>query len=404
MKNRAFTPHETLLNIVREKHEQIPAIMREEGIDCWIVYMRETAANPDPVQNLVIGGDVVWTAAFIFHTKADIFKKMVLLGIGDSDAERNKGIWDEVLTYTEGMSTALKELIEKLNPEKIALNYSLDDVTADGLSHGLYLDISRILDSSKFVSAEKIIQKIRSRKTPTEVELITNACIMADDINARMQNHFKPGMTEIEIQQLYYDEMDRLGVIESWERTGCPAVDAGPDKVIGHVGPSELKVQKGHTLHNDFGVQLEGYCSDLQRMWFFGKREEIPEELNHAFRAVHDAITKSAEFIKPGVEGWQVDKVARDHVISQGFKEFNHALGHQVGTKAHDGGGALLAPLWERYGDLPKIPVAEGNVFTLELHVVTENYGTVSLEEDILVTADGCRFLVPRQEDWICLE
>lgn len=85
------------------------------------------------------------------------------------------------------------------------------------------------------------------------------------------------------------------------------------------------------------------------------------------------------------------------------MKNMIMAWGHQVGTKAHDG-GVLLAPLWERYTILPKGEVEENNIFTLELYVKTKNYGWVSLEEDIVVTSDGCRFLVPRQEEWICVD
>jgi Xaa-Pro aminopeptidase len=138
-------------------------------------------------------------------------------------------------------------------------------------------------------------------------------------------------------------------------------------------------------------------------MWFFGAKNEIPEELMHAFETVHQAILKASNYIKPGVTGHSVDKVARDYVVSQGYEEYAHALGHQIGTQAHDG-GVLLGPLWERYGDTPKGLVEEGNVFTLELHVKTKTYGTVSLEENILVTKGGCEFLIPPQEKFILVQ
>ena len=43
-------------------------------------------------------------------------------------------------------------------------------------------------------------------------------------------------------------------------------------------------------------------------------------------------------------------------------------------------------------------------VFTLELNVKTKNYGYVSLEEDIMVTKDGCRFLIPKQEKFLLVK
>lgn len=403
MKYQAHTPFDQKIQIVKEKHAMLPDILSSLDIDCWMVVIRETAANPDPVQNLVIGGEVVWTACFIFSYQDSNFRKIAIVGNFDADFEKNKGIWDEVIPYTKSLAEVLIPKFAELKPKKIALNYSKDEVMSDGLSHGLFLTINEMLDGFVFVSAEKIIQTLRSRKSQTEVELITNAAKLTEEINGYASKNYKSGMTEIEIQNVFHSKMDELGVIEAWQREGCPSVDAGPDKVFGHVGPSKLKIREGGTLHNDFGVKLSGYTSDIQRMWYFGKKEELPDELAHAFKTVHGAISAAAEFIKPGVKGVEVDTVARNHVISQGYKEFEHALGHQVGTLAHDG-GALLGPKWERYGDLPDGIIEKNNVFTLELYVKTENHGMVSLEEMILITDDGCKFMVPRQEDYIYMD
>ena len=284
------------------------------------------------------------------------------------------------------------------------MNFSEDDVVSDGLSHGMFLKIANILSNKRerFVPAAPIIRAVRGRKTKTEIELITNACELTEEINRTITSLLTPGMSEVKIQELFHKEMDQLGVKEAWQRISCPAVDAGPEKELGHVGPSaEYSTQSGHTLHNDFGIKFHGYCSDLQRMWFFGNK--VPNELSHAFETVRQAILKAAEFIEPGVKGYSVDEVAREYVKSKGYEEYAHALGHQVGTKAHDG-GVILGPLWERYGDTPKGIVEIGNVFTLELHVKTQNFGTVSLEENIVITSEGCDFLVPPQDQLILIE
>ncbi len=399
-------PRELHLKIAKEKHEQLPAIMKELDIDCWITFARSTMSIPDPIMELVVVGDIVWKSAFIFTLKDGKLTKTALVGNYDVINEEGKGIWDKVIGYKEGITEPFKKYLDKINPEKIALNYSTNDVTSDGLTYGMFMIISEILKDhkKKFTSAEKIIQKLRGRKSKVEIELITKACELTKEIYAKIGSQVKVGMAETEIQKMFHDEMDRLRVVESWQRNSCPAVDAGPDKEIGHAGPQpDVKVQKGHTLHYDFGVKLHGYCSDIQRMYFFGKEEEIPEELIHAFETVHGAITRAAEFIKPGVKGYEVDKIARDYVLERGYEEYGHALGHQVGTKAHDG-GTLLGPLWERYGEIPKGLVEENMIFTLELNVKTKNYGYVSLEEDIVITKEGCKFLIPRQEKFITIE
>jgi len=399
-------PRDLHLRIAKEKHDLLPAIMEELDIDCWIVFARSTAAIPDPVMELIVVGDIVWKAAFIFSLKNGKFNKTAIVGNHDVINEEEKGIWDEVLGYVEGISELFKKFMDDLDPKKIAIDYSTDDVTSDGLTYGMYMILSDILadHKKKFMSAENIIQKLRGRKSKTEIELITKSCEMTKGIYERIGSQIKVGMVETEVQKMFHDEVAKLGVVTAWQAHSCPAVDAGPDKEIGHAGPKpDIKIKAGHTLHYDFGVKLHGYCSDIQRMYFFGKEEDIPEELIHAFETVHGAITRAAEFIKPGVKGFEVDKIARDYVIERGYEEYGHALGHQVGTKTHDG-GTLLGPLWERYRDIPKGVVEENMIYTLELNVKTKNYGYVSIEEDIVITKEGCKFLIPRQEKFITID
>ena len=400
MKNSELS-YELGLKIIKEKHEQISEILTENNIDCWITFVRETEVQSDPILPFIVGGDVVWDSAFIFSNVKG-YQKTAIVGNFDVDAEKDKNIWDNVIGYTEGISKELYSYIKNLNPNKIAINYSLDDVSADGLTYGMYLKIKKYLGefSDKLTSSEKIIKSLRGRKSKIELNLIKDACILTEEINNRMTDIIKENQTEISIQNQFHQLCDSSKVITSWQRKSCPAIDAGPDKSFGHVGPTQIATKKGNTLHNDFGIKLKGYSSDLQRMWFFGTKEEVPTELRHAFDTVKGAIRKASEQIRPGKKGVEIDKIARDYVKSQGYEEYQHGLGHQVGRATHDG-GTLLAPLWERYGNSPQGIIEKDNVFTLELYVKTKNFGMVSLEEMIVVTEDGCNFIVPPVEDFI---
>jgi len=211
-----------------------------------------------------------------------------------------------------------------------------------------------------------------------------------------------PGQSVIEIAALVNDRMREYDVSPAWDAAYCPAVDAGPDKIMGHAGPTDLTTRPGHLLHFDFGVRKDGYCSDLQRMYFFGKRTEIPDELRRAFDTVRGAIEAAAEFLQPGKIGHEVDAVARRRITDAGYEEYAHGLRHQVGRFAHDG-GMRLAPTWELFGRRSYGVVEEGNVFTIEPNALTANYGRVSLEEDLLLEAGGCRFFSSPQRDLICL-
>jgi Xaa-Pro aminopeptidase len=74
---------------------------------------------------------------------------------------------------------------------------------------------------------------------------------------------------------------------------------------------------------------------------------------------------------------------------------YTHALGHQIGRTVHDG-GTTLAPLGERYGERGLGVLVEGEVYTLEpvVHGRTDVDGhPIGPEQDVVITADGARFL-----------
>ncbi len=387
-----------------EKSQQACEILDELDIASWLVWVRETSQTPDPVLELILGGDVVWQSAFLFTKDGE---KIGIVGNFDVDAIEAKGIYDRVVPYTEGIRDQLISELDKFRPRQVAINFSKDNVAADGLTVGMLLKLKEYLKDTPYltrlVSAEEIITRLRGRKTEKEVTCIRSAIEVTEAIYDRAKSFVKVGMTEIEVYQHFHELMKEHKVTSAWNADHNPAVDAGPDKQFGHSGPTGNKIKKGHLLHFDFGVRWQGYCSDIQRMFFFGPKSAIPEEVQTAFETVRDAIQEASLYISPGVLGYEVDALARKFVKDRGYEEYQHALGHQVGRRAHDG-GTLLGPLWERYGTSPKGVVEAGNVFTLELYVTTSNYGQVSLEEDILVTRSGCRFLSNPQSEPICIE
>jgi Xaa-Pro aminopeptidase len=98
----------------------------------------------------------------------------------------------------------------------------------------------------------------------------------------------------------------------------------------------------------DFGVKVDGYCSDLQRTFYIMDKEEtqVPFEVKKGFETILKTIEECRQAMRPGVQGLVIDQLARQIVTGAGYEEFPHALGHQVGRFAHDG-TALLGPTWE---------------------------------------------------------
>ncbi|MEW5826334.1 MAG: Xaa-Pro peptidase family protein [Candidatus Bipolaricaulota bacterium] len=385
-----------------EKLSQIPSILRDSNIDTWLVWVRETVQIRDPVLPILLGADLVWPSALLFTAAGE---RTAIVGTYDAEVVPS-GLYERVIPYTEGIAAPLLAELDRIAPRTIAINESRSDVAADGLTAGMKALLEEMLaptsHAGKLVSAERVIGRLRGRKSPLEQERIRNAVRITEEIFDDLDGVLAVGQTEREIQQYVHRRVAERDVGFAWQAASNPAVDAGPNKAFGHGGPSENRTKRGHLLHFDFGVQADGYSSDLQRMYFFGQPSEVPAEIERAFSTVRDAIRLAADALRPGIRGVDVDAVARRHVTERGYPPFAHALGHQVGRWAHDG-GTLLGPAWERYGDSPYGVVEAGNVFTLELHVPTKSYGQVSLEEDVLVTETGCEFLSHPQDTLRCV-
>jgi Xaa-Pro aminopeptidase len=325
--------------------------------------------------------------------------------VGNLDIEKFKRLelFDEVFAYKGSPKDDLLNLLKKHDPKKIALNYSIDSPTADGLTYGKYLKLVEFLEGTdfknRFVSSEGIISKLRGRKSAEEIRRIKKAIDITLAIYDKVSSHVKPGFTEKEAARFITEERKKTGYEPSWEEDHCPSVFAGPQETGAHSGPTDKVLERGQVVNMDFGVVYDKYCSDLQRTWYILKEGETepPAEVMHGFNTIVESIKRSFNALKPGVNGFDIDKTCRDYIVSQGYKEYPHALGHQVGRVAHDG-GPLLAPAWERYGNLPYTPLEEGQVFTIEPRLYLEKQGVVTIEEMVVITKDGAEWLSQPQE------
>jgi Xaa-Pro aminopeptidase len=391
-------------SLVHEKLDQAVAIMREQGVDLWLTFVRETLLTDDPCRDLIAGTYCAWEGAFLVSADGE---RIAIVGRFDAPAVEQLGAYPEVVSYDESIRPALRSAIERLAPQSVALNYSESDPAADGLTHGLWRVLQETLAGTpyldRFTSSEAIVNALRGRKSQAEVARVRAAVRSTEDVFAYVSESLSPGMTEIEIAELMREEVARRGLGYAWEADHCPAVNAGPEKDVGHSRPTELRTRRGQLLHVDFGVSQAGYCSDLQRVWYFldDGETDAPADVRRAWDALWAALVAGASALRPGAVGWKVDEAARSRLVAAGFEEPKHALGHQLGRTAHDG-GTLLAPRWDRYGRAPFGVVEEGNIFTLEFGTAVPDRGYVGLEEDVFVTNDGVEWLsTPQRELWL---
>ncbi len=387
--------------LIEEKVKQAIGILNENNVDCWITFVRESGIVRDPMLDYLIQADVTWHSAFIITRAGESY---AIVGQMDQKTIEDLGVYKHVLSYVKGIKDHLTNTIKEIDPSSIALNYSKGSEISDGLTHGMYLTLHELLSeigyADKIISAEKIASSLKARKTEDELQRMKTAIEQTLDIIRAASSFIAPGKTEKEIADFMIKEVERRNLNFAWEKSHCPAVFTGPETAEAHYKPTDRKVERGHILNMDFGVKFEGYCADIQRTFYvLGKDEKkAPPDVQRGFDTIVTAIELARKAIKPGVLGVDVDRVARDYIVAQGYEEFPHALGHQVGRFAHDG-TALLGPAWEKYAQKPFLPLEEGMVFTIEPRLKVAGKGIVTIEEMVVITRDGAEFLADPQRE-----
>ncbi len=107
---------------------------------------------------------------------------------------------------------------------------------------------------------------------------------------------------------------------------------------------------------------------------------------------------------EPTIPDAEYDRLMQELIaIENGYPEYPHGLGHQVGKTVHDGIAGLF-PSWERYGNAPFMDLEEGQVFTIEPRLPVEGFGVSTLEEEVYLTKDGCEFISKPQKELILIK
>ena len=391
--------------LIKEKVSQAKELLKEFNVDCWVTFTRESAINGDPALAFLVAEPVTWHSAFMITRRG---RTQAIVGKYDQITVQEIGAYDEVIGYVEGVKGPFQTFIKAVNPKTIAINYSEDSEICDGLTHGMYLTLKSMLDeigmADRLISAEQIISALRERKTPTELNAIKRAIDHTQDIFALVTDFIAPGRTEKQIAEFMLTEVEKRGLETAWDRAVCPSVFTGPETAEAHYAPTDRPVERGQVLNMDFGVKVDGYCSDMQRTFYVMEtgQDTVPEAVQKGFDTIVEAIEQSRLAMKPGVIGLDVDTLSREVLAKNGYDPFPHGLGHQVGRYAHDG-TALLGPAWEKYAQKPFKKLEPNMVFTLEPRLTIPDRGVATIEEMAVVTDQGAEYLSRPQKALILI-
>ena len=378
--------------IIKKKiNLMVPVALKEFNIDCWLTLTRESAI--DPIGYDLCASGAVARMAIIFYLEKGEFHKLAIAASYDITPLIESGIYDEVIAYkNEGIKPHLQDIIKKINPNKIAVNYSREQPLADGLTYGMMNYLIEALGEeykSKFVSSEDIIVHYRSVKIKEEIDFIEKAVLITQKIldECLSADFIKPGVTS---------EADLGNALERKTiENGCTVaftiVNVGASR--GHCTPTERKIVPGDLIRIDFGVDYCGYKSDIQRTAYVLKEGEtkVPERMQRMWDVVFKANREGMKQLTDGNVGNDSDKVARKIIVDAGYPEYPHAGGHPIGFDVHDI-GAILGPNWpERYGDKIFKKLIKGQTYAFEptIYVHDEETGgelSIGLEEDVIIT------------------
>ncbi|MEF9961217.1 MAG: Xaa-Pro peptidase family protein [Erysipelotrichaceae bacterium] len=391
----------------KEKLELAYQALNEQNIDMWIIAGQESGTISEPILPVISDHEFIGETALIFMKDKSAY---AICSPIDKNGYINTGIFKKVIDYPVSFSETIGELIELVQPKQIALDFSENDPSSDGLSCGTYDHLKEGFTiagfKGKIVSAKPIVNIVRGCKSDWELKKITNACEKAEEIFQAAAHVIKAGVNAQAVFAFFQKQVDDANMGYAWSKSCNPGVFSGPDCPVGHMGAPDVVIKKGHLVNIDFGVKVDEYSCDLQRMYYVLKdgESDAPQDIKDAFYAVRDGILKTAAMMKPGVTGIEVDTFARNYITSLGYDEWGFATGHQMGREAHDG-GSVLGPAKPRYNrdDLIRVPLMQGNVFTIEPGITCSG-GHVGLEEDVVVTKDGAKFLTPPQQELILIK
>lgn len=283
------------------------------------------------------------------------------------------------------LNDALAEVVRALGIRRLAFEASV-------LSVGDYHALKAKLPLVAWLPAEGRVETLRAVKDEAEVAAIRAAIAVAERAFAMLRAGLRPGDTEKETADALEHYLRHCGAAAA---SFPPIVAVGVRSALPHARPSATaRIGDNEFVLVDWGASATPapYKSDLTRVVVTGK---VTPKFETIYRTVLAAQERAIRAIRPGAVARDVDAEARSVIEEAGFGAFfPHGLGHGVGLDIHE------APRLRKESDVALEP---GMVVTVEPGIYLPDWGGIRIEDDVLVTPDGCEILthVPKTLDSI---
>ena len=239
--------------------------------------------------------------------------------------------------------------------------------------------------AASVVDASAALAELRMIKDSQEIAALRRAIKISQDALQATLDAIKIGMSEPELAAILENEMKARG----GEGLSFDVIlHAGGNTALPHSGPLEYRIQHGDPLLFDFGATFGGYCADITRTFFVGAVTDEQRDFYAVVQAANEAARRAAT---PGVTAESVDRAARQVIIDAGYEALmRHRTGHGLGMQAHEppyivlGNQRILEP---------------GMVFTIEPGIYRMGDIGVRIEDNVLMTEEGCESLTTFSRD-----
>ena len=272
-----------------------------------------------------------------------------------------------------------KDIIENINDILKEDGTAKLGFEAKSVNYYQYGKYKEKLNKIELVPTEDLIKDLRMIKDASEIELIKKAIDITDKAYDHILEYIEPGMTEKDVAlELEYFQKKLGGSKNAFDFI----VASGKRSSMPHGVASDKVIKENELITLDFGTFYKGYCSDMTRTFVLGKANEKQKEIYNTVLKAQRAVIDE---IKAGMSGVEADKIARDIIEEAGYGDnFGHGLGHGIGVEVHEGPTASYKS---------EDTIKENCIVTDEPGIYIKGWGGVRIEDDLLITKDGCEVL-----------
>ena len=245
------------------------------------------------------------------------------------------------------------------------------------LLHDDYQMIKEIVPDAEFVSVSNAIKSARMIKDGEELDSIREACRIADKVMREIPSFFSSSLTEQQLAAEIDHHLKQYGA-------SAPAFETissfGRNSAKPHYTSGKKQIEPGDFIICDFGATVDHYHSDTTRTFTYGSASKKQKRIH---QTVLSAQEKALQAIKPGIAANTIHQLTSEIIDATEFKGyFIHSTGHSLGLEVHDPGIGFA----EAYENT----LNPGMVLTVEPGIYIPDIGGVRIEDDIVVSPDGC--------------